>query len=1025
MSLNRTAVDVPSSTDVSVERINDMLDRLDITKEEDEEVEFVTSRSPSVEMSDLGDPAILQVGITASCSVKFKYTKDHLIKLKESPFSLKRPEYLDSAYDNNNGIWDPERWHFDRKTSDPSAENGSRGNDMDNNHRRRSGDPRDRIRKEHDGIVLSPQRRSFNSGCYVPVREPARSNRSHSPIGKGEASHIGHREISQGPSSRRIGSGRIFFDYPEKTEADNDFGYRRERRDTDRERDERYERRSFSRESEPNRPNKSKEGGFTRNGARYDRRRISNESREEEPEWFSEGPMSQHDTIELRGFDDAERSGVAPSSSSNKKKMTAAQKKKAKERGAKNVENSAQNSSKEDVGKQEGPGARSTPTLLEAGSADLMSQSPIGGDKGAAGDTSEASNVRNSAILEDQLFTIEDMLKSDNINMLLPNGVGLESGDTSGSKFSRWFSREKSPPPTAANQKQSDGSRRSSLHDDHHHLIKNILNDISEPTVSIPCDSNSYFAPISPAASTGSVSANPGHPQAAAQPINFMEILQRSGKHQGGPLHADLPPTMKNMEVPGKLLCVEELETRIRQGDKGNPGEASTNIRMSASKHNKTKEDNSAFQKLLAQMQDGHVIPASNGPIPQQKTTQPMSIMEMLSHSQKQEEAARLAQMMNSSVSQGHLSNDLNYKLQQSQVQQRQIEVFSKLLASGVRQQQARTPPPLNDIGLAGRELLNRPEAQAILQGLKRGDITPQHLYQQLANPAMQSRHRELLQMILKLQSPSVAAGSRVLSPVPPHPMFQQQQQLRVSPLPPNGFYFVLCYVFHFLRFIIEDPQIFLFLLFYLQAAYCVSPILATSPNTLTVPAMHQRIPSPRELQVHTQNIMQRALIKKKLEEQQENFRKKQELQQTGQSPGGISPAKNVGSPTQLAFTPTAVLRKMTAEKDEGSKDAANKNNDTQTKSHQQGRAVTGMRNQGQPSQQQAGSQTQQTVQQQVENQGQIKQVQQQTQWNTQFQQMNKQPAGIDEIITPDYINIYKYEKAGTDEIITPDYINI
>lgn len=58
---------------------------------------------------------------------------------------------------------------------------------------------------------------------------------------------------------------------------------------------------------------------------------------------------------------------------------------------------------------------------------------------------------------------------------------------------------------------------------------------------------------------------------------------------------------------------------------------------------------------------------------------------------------------------------------------------------------------------------------------------------------------------------------------------------------------------------------------------------------------MHQRIPSPRELQVHTQNILQRALIKKKLEEQQENYRKKQEM----------------------AFTPTSVLRKMTAEKDE------------------------------------------------------------------------------------------------------------
>lgn len=84
---------------------------------------------------------------------------------------------------------------------------------------------------------------------------------------------------------------------------------------------------------------------------------------------------------------------------------------------------------------------------------------------------------------------------------------------------------------------------------------------------------------------------------------------------------------------------------------------------------------------------------------------------------------------------------------------------------------------------------------------------------------------------------------------------------------------------------------------------------------------MHQRIPSPRELQVHTQNILQRALIKKKLEEQQENYRKKQEMQR-GQSPntstGGQTTAKSVSSPTPLAFTPTSVLRKMTAEKDDG-----------------------------------------------------------------------------------------------------------
>lgn len=124
-----------------------------------------------------------------------------------------------------------------------------------------------------------------------------------------------------------------------------------------------------------------------------------------------------------------------------------------------------------------------------------------------------------------------------------------------------------------------------------------------------------------------------------------------------------------------------------------------------------------------------------------------------------------------------------------------------------------------------------------------------------------------------------------------------------------------------------------------------------------------QRIPSPRELQFHTQAIMQNALIKKKLEDQRENFRKRQEgqpssiamnskgmpnmcnsvvmcpdgimwfnsldinneiqmshhQQQQQASRGPASPNSMTShkpmnqSPTPtLAFTPTSVLRKMT-----------------------------------------------------------------------------------------------------------------
>lgn len=90
---------------------------------------------------------------------------------------------------SSRGVWDPERWHSDRKRSDtpPKEERTGRGDQITENHskRRNNGDPRDRIRKEQDGIVLSPQRRSFNSGCFVNVNQPP-SRRPESPIGKTE-----------------------------------------------------------------------------------------------------------------------------------------------------------------------------------------------------------------------------------------------------------------------------------------------------------------------------------------------------------------------------------------------------------------------------------------------------------------------------------------------------------------------------------------------------------------------------------------------------------------------------------------------------------------------------------------------------------------------------------------------------------------------------------------------------------------------------------------------------------------------
>lgn len=86
---------------------------------------------------------------------------------------------------------------------------------------------------------------------------------------------------------------------------------------------------------------------------------------------------------------------------------------------------------------------------------------------------------------------------------------------------------------------------------------------------------------------------------------------------------------------------------------------------------------------------------------------------------------------------------------------------------------------------------------------------------------------------------------------------------------------------------------------------------------------MQHIVPSPRELAMRAQTIMQNALIKKKLEEhrnkrqdqQQQQQQQQQQAQQRTASPVN-SPTKQIMSPTPLAFTPTSVLRKMTADKE-------------------------------------------------------------------------------------------------------------
>jgi len=186
-------------------------------------------------------------------------------------------------------------------------------------------------------------------------------------------------------------------------------------------------------------------------------------------------------------------------------------------------------------------------------------------------------------------------------------------------------------------------------------------------------------------------------------------------------------------------------------------------------------------------------------------------------------------------------------------------------------------------------DLLKTPEAESLLRGLNSGAVLLETLVRELSNPNMNPRQKELFLTVLKfrLSAFNTSTGHNLMT--------TPQMMSRSSPLPPD----------HLLAQPPPPPH------------SRVSPLmfaggmgggnhLAVSPTPGT-----QRVPSPQEMTKLTQQILQQALIKKKLEEQRENYRKKQEGKSDDKE--ALRKTDSAGSP--LAFTPTSVMRKTAAER--------------------------------------------------------------------------------------------------------------
>ncbi|KAF4518888.1 hypothetical protein B566_EDAN015280 [Ephemera danica] len=787
------------------------------------------------------------------------------------------------------------------------------------------------------------QRRSFNTGCFVSGTlaagcgmganaTPSAVRRPESPLGGKPDPRDSHhtREI---PTTRRIGSGRILtrdrdserpagggtweFERgrPDKENEFNSFRGLRERdRERDRDRDERYERRSFGREFE--RSDKERRGGSRSFGSdRNDRRRND---RDDEPEWFSGGPTSQHDTIELHGFDE-------PSDNSGRK-MKKSPPKITKTNGKFFPENQRlsffsvnKEDKKEDSPPSEEKKDRPKETIrkitLKPTTEDRCDEKDDDTSKSKSdsdGKQQSEPMVTNDASGNSD-FNLEDFLKLDHdfsdFSDLLTSNMPVfpppqeaqakevsnttTTSSNAGSRFQQWFQRQ-SPPNSG--QPNNEDSRRSSLQDEI--LIGSIMKNL-EPTVSIPAlgSSEAYFAPISPAASGSSgpgvaptQSGLPGHVEHSGPSASLLEMLHRSQQPQ------DKNPSIKDLEAAGRLHSVEELEAKMRQQN--------LNVRGSGG-NQPCGDEQQAFQKLVNfNLALVELMKVSQGPSDSNGATQPQNFVQVLGKGVHPEQ--RIGQQ-HPQVSAPNTGNNMEQGMfsgggggfnpqhqqqhqQQQQQHQQQQDALNKLLGGPQPPTQIRAatyggPNPLSPLppevqmlvnqAQPSRELLQRPEAQNIIKGLKRGELTMQNLVHQLHNTGMQPRHREVLASIVKLQQQQTQQQQQQqlhqpppLSPraTSPHPdvmhqlmvQQQQQQQMRItSPL--NG---ALC----------PTP---------VGAVLAPSPVPPLGATNASLAVQH----SGETLgQAHSPNVgVQKA------------------------PPSSSSP---------LAFTPTSVLRKMTAEKD-------------------------------------------------------------------------------------------------------------
>ncbi|KAG5673640.1 hypothetical protein PVAND_003669 [Polypedilum vanderplanki] len=557
---------------------------------------------------------------------------------------------------------------------------------------------------------------------------------------------------------------------------------------------------------------------------------------------------------------------------------------------------------------------------------------------------------------------IDDIFKDLNINQLLDEKI---SDERESSRFSKWFNISKED---AKDEKLPDTQNNN----------KNDENLIAATSVLFQSQENEkYFQPIK------DFELQKGQDMQRNDPLS--NILQHQSLHQQ--VKSQVSPNNS-----GQVHSVEELEAKLRQHRLNQQEEQERKNNENEKKVLQNFFQQQLMPSLMQQQQSPNQPQAQH--VNQQNQEDINAFKKLLSQITNDENKVPSQLMSNKNLQ--HNSDMM------MQFQKGGFPINNKIIPNAKIMNPHMMPQSFNAAGntnlemkflqqqkIAMPEIIKRPEVQALVQELTSGEISQYNLWQRLTAPGLTPIEREIITCALNIFNTNSNNGntgifSKQQQPVANnifpqagplntnqnanatqaalHQLLQQQQQMKTNlaapiPIPPQA------------SPLSPVPPLDQHLLFQHQAAVAANKQLRLSPLPAGMP---QRIPSPRELQYHTQSIMQNALIRKKLEEQRENFRKRQEQEKqesakknqseltptsvTASSVGDSndqsntqitttapsqaqddslknlqadnSPAKKSviaqhqnqiqrqHAPSPSIFTPTSVLRKMTAEKE-------------------------------------------------------------------------------------------------------------